>query len=234
MEVTDMLTQLRGKVTKRTTSLSDNEFDAASTKVRRSLHVPDYKARFGSFEVLNRCFHRSAAGPQDLKEGSFVVTAKFTDYRTPATTYEQVTVAVPPGITIKTLDFETVFENYSDAIEALLEGRRCTVDDSGPGWPTDDLPGMTHDSRVFARRDVLNRACKWLTISSDELLDMFRYTGLFEHEQIIYQNSVSSFGMDIHLALLVFILQFRTVRFSFRLLCLNALLDFGTLPWYEN
>jgi len=211
MEVTDLLTLLRGNVSKRTVKLSEYEFEAHSSKVRRSLCDPDYKARFGSLDVLNRCFHRSAVVDQDLKNGSFTVTANFTDYSTGVSNYESVTVPVPIGATIKTLDFATVFENFSDAIEALLDGRRCTVDDSGPGWPSDDLPGITHDSRVYARRDVLNRACKWLTITSDELLDVFRYSGFYKHEQLHYANSVSSYGMDIHLALLLFILQFRTV-----------------------
>ena len=120
-------------------STGEYEFEAHSSKVRRSLSDHDYKARFGSLDVLNRCFHRSAIVDQDLKNGAFTVTANFTDYNTGVYNHGSVTVPVPIGASIKTLDFATVLKNFSDAIEALLDGRRCTVDDNGPGWPTDDL-----------------------------------------------------------------------------------------------
>jgi hypothetical protein len=190
--------------------LSRYEFDGNTPKVRRSLNIVDYRARFTSLDSLNRCFHRSAVTAEDLSN-SFTVTAKCTDYGSGETHYQAVTIAVPPGSSITRLTFATVFESYCDALAALLEGKRCDLDDGGNDWPSYSLPGLTHDSRVYARRDVLNRSLKWVTMRSEEVLEMFRYSGHYRHEHLIHANSVSDYGMDTHLALLLFILDFRAV-----------------------
>lgn len=209
--MTEVLSLLRGKIRDRKENLSQYEFDASTPRVRRSRHNVDYCARFSSLEVLNRCFHRSAITDADLKIGKFTVTAKFVDFTSGEVNLQAVDVRVPVGSTLGRLSFSTIFEAFCDATEELVEGHRCTVDDNGGNWPVCDLPGLSHDSRVHARRDMLNRSLKWVTMQHEELLDVFRMTGHYQHEQYHYSNSISDFGMDTHLALLIFIFDFRNV-----------------------
>ena len=136
------ITQLNALADTRQAELYEQvEFGPETGHVRHAnrphlINNPDPRARFNSLDLLNRSF-QSHLSESDLKSGSFIVNAVFKDYETRISIDLPVRVTIESGSTYNSFNFHDMFESFCDATEEL------------------DQADLTHDSRVYARRQVL-------------------------------------------------------------------------------
>jgi len=158
------------------------EFSEQTDRVRYAIKFDDYCAKFTSLDSLNNCFHQAAITDYQLRKGEFLVVAKLMDFDTREVQYRSVTLKVPRGSTVRSLSVVELFQQFCDATNEMpnLEGvdtdSECDSDVSGEEiMPPEG--SLSHDQRVFSRRDLLDRMLRWVTMTSNEVLECYAYTG---------------------------------------------------------
>ena len=130
---------------------------------------------------MNNCFHQSNITDDDLRTGKFFVVAKFLDFETRKLQYRTIELTVPRGSTVRTLDVIDVFQQFCDLTNELecVEGYASDSEDdvSGEDIVLENENALSHDQRVFARRDTLNRMLKWITMPLHEMMECYSFTG---------------------------------------------------------
>ena len=96
------------------------EFSDITPRVRYSLRHDEYKARFPSLETMNRCFHQSNITDYDLRAGKITVVGKFLDFTTRKLQFRTITLAVPTGSTIRTVNVVDLFQQFCDKFYVSL------------------------------------------------------------------------------------------------------------------
>jgi hypothetical protein len=178
------LSELRRLVAKREAGVNYDgyEFSEATPRVRYSLKRDDYRARFPSVDAMNSSFHQSHITDGDLLEGKFSVVAKMLDFETRKLQYRTIELTVPRGSTVRTVNILDVFQQFCDVTNEIpsVEGYESDSDESvlsGEEIVLRNEQALSHDQRVYCRRDLLNRLLKWTTMTTDELLECYSFTG---------------------------------------------------------
>ena len=178
------MNELRRLVAKREAGVNYDayEFYETTPRVRYSLKHDDYRARFPSVDAMNSSFHQINITDHDLLEGKFVVVAKMLDFETRKLQYRTIELTVPRGSTVRTVNIIDIFQQYCDLTNEIpsVEGYESDSDDSEISNEEIVLrneQALTHDQRVYSRRDLLNRLLKWTTMTTDELLECYSFTG---------------------------------------------------------
>lgn len=157
------------------------EFSDITPRVRYSLRHDEYKARFPNLETMNRCFHQSNITDYDLRAGKITVVGKFLDFTTRKLQFRTITLSVPTGSTIRTVNVVDLFQQFCDvtneisAVDGLSDNEDS--DESGEEIILEHDDALSHDQRVYTRRHLLNRMLKWITMTSIELLECYSFTG---------------------------------------------------------
>ncbi|CBY23669.1 unnamed protein product [Oikopleura dioica] len=132
---------------------------------------------------MNRCFHQSNITDYDLRAGKLTVVGKFLDFATRKVQYRTISLVVPIGSTIRTLNVVDLFQQYCDvtneisAVDGLSDNEDS--DASGEEILLEHDDALSHDQRVYTRRHLLNRMLKWITMTSTELLECYSFTAAY-------------------------------------------------------